>query len=421
MRNQDRVPLRKMEVPSNATSVASDGIAHQTDFKSRIRNAATFFTIFLLFWGVYLATGCYQRSAFNAHVYLAFSMLHGRFDLIDPPGYFEIVRTAGRSYVAYGIGPSLLMLPFVAIWGLDFHQGIFAAGLGALAVTIWRSVLDRLGTEGSTRNLLTVLFGLGSLFWFYAGANGSTWNLMHVTAVFGLVLAIHETLGKTRGWLVGASFGIAVLARQPVLLSLPFFVGSLWRADADGIRGNLNREIWFGLCLGGLMLFEAFYNSARFGSVFDNGYRRVILATTDIRFRPWGLFSLRYVADNAKIYFLRLPENLPDFPWYNPTMAGFSILISTPALFLATAADYRKRLNFLSLAACITIQAFYLTYFWTGYEQFGCRYTVDYLPFVNLLAASGSKYRSKRSILLLTLTGMLVEVWGIGWWRTMGW
>jgi hypothetical protein len=409
-----------METPL-PTTTASDSTVDHTAFQKRIPNARAYFAIFLAFWGVYLASGCYQRSAFNPHVYLALSILHGRFDVIDPPGYFELVRTAGHSYVAYGIGPSLLMLPFVAIWGLDFNQSIFVAGLGALAVTLWRSVLERLGTIGSTRDLLTVLFGLGSLFWFYAGENGSTWNLMHVTAVLGLVLAIHETLGRARGWFVGVSFGVAVLSRQPVLLSLPFFVGSLWRTDSNGIRGNLNREIWFGLCLGGLMFFDAFYNSARFGNVFDNGYRRVIEATTATRFRPWGLFSFRYVADNAKVYFLRLPENLSDFPWYNPTMAGFSILISTPALLLAAAADYRKRLNLLALAVCITIQGFYLTYFWTGYEQFGCRYTVDYLPFVNLLAASGAKYRSRRSILSITLAGMLVELWGIGWWRTMGW
>jgi hypothetical protein len=413
--------LRKMDEPSVTTSTVSGSQPDQTTAENRIRDAAAFLAIFLLFWGIYIATGCYQRNPFNAHVYLAYSLLRGRFDLINPPGYFETVQSAGRSYIAYGIGPSLLMLPFVAIWGLDFHQAIFMAGLAASAVTLWSSTLGRLGIHGLVRSLLTLLFGLGSLLWFYGGANGNTWSLMHVTTVFGLTLAIHETLGKGRGWLVGIAFGIAVLSRQPVLLSLPFFVGSLWRGDSKSVSRNLNREIWFVLCLGGLMIFDAFYNAARFGSVFDNGYRRVILATIADRFRPWGLFSFKYVSQNALTYFLKLPENLPDFPWYDPTMGGFTVLISTPALFLATAADYRKRINLLALAACVSIQAFYLTYFWSGYEQFGCRYTIDYLPFVNLLAASGSEYRPRRSLLLAVIAGALVEVWGIGWWRYKGW
>jgi hypothetical protein len=169
------------------------------------------------------------------------------------------------------------------------------------------------------------------------------------------------------------------------------------------------------------MTFDAFYNAARFGSVFDNGYKRVVLATTDSRFLPWGLFSIKYAAQNAKTYFLKLPENLPEFPWYDPTMGGFSVLISTPALFLATAADYRKGINLLSFAACLGIQALYLIYYWSGYAQFGCRYTVDYLPFVNLLAASGSKNRPSRTLVFATFAGVLVEVWGIVWWRYKAW
>ena len=150
-------------------------------------------------------------------------------------------------------------------------------------------------------------------------------------------------------------------------------------------------------------------------------YKRVILVTTADRFLTWGIFSFKYVGQNALTYFLKLPENLPDFPWYDPTMAGFSIFISTPALFLAAHADFRKRINLLALAACLATQALYLTYFWSGYEQFGCRYTIDYLPFVYLLAASGSRNRPMRMLYYVTLAGTLVEVWGIGWWRYKGW
>jgi len=186
-----------MKEASLTTATASVNEPNQAVADNRTRDAAVLIAIFLLFWGIYLATGCYQRNPFNAHVYLAYSLLRGRFDLINPPGYFETVQTAGRSYIAYGIGPSLLMLPCVAIWGMDFHQAAFMAALSTGAVTIWSSTLRRLGIHGQARSLLTVSFGLGSLFWFYGGANGTTWSLMHVTTVFGLTFAIHETLGES--------------------------------------------------------------------------------------------------------------------------------------------------------------------------------------------------------------------------------
>ncbi len=39
----------------------------------------------------------------------------------------------------------------------------------------------------------------------------------------------------------------------------------------------------------------------------------------------------------------------------DPKMSGFTVLISTPALFVATAADYHRHINLLALAACVSI------------------------------------------------------------------
>ncbi|HJU28876.1 MAG TPA: hypothetical protein VJ718_06885, partial [Candidatus Binataceae bacterium] len=335
-----------------------------------------FAAVFATFWAIYAASGCWRRTVYDAHVYLSYSFLLGRFDLINPPDHFEMVRLGGHAYIAYGIGPSLIMLPFVAIWGLSFHQALFSAGVAALAMALWWSTLGLIPAARPKRMSLTAVIGLGSLFWFYAGESGDTWALMHVSAACGLMLALREVFGKGRGWLAGLGFGIAVLSRQPALIALPFFAGMLWRRDSDNLARNLRREFSFACLLGLLIAFDALYNHARFGSFLDNGYKRVVIETTDARFLPWGLFSFRYVPGNIATYFFRLPENLPAFPWYNPTMAGFSVFISTPALLLALAADFRKPANYLALLACASIQFLYLTYYWSGYAQFGCRYSI---------------------------------------------
>jgi hypothetical protein len=371
-----------------------------------------FCSIFVTFWAIYAVSGCYRFTPYNAHVYLSYSMLHGRFDLIDPPGHFELIRSAGRAYIAYGIGPSLLMLPFVACWGLDFHQALFSATLAAIAVSYWWSILGLLDFKGSERAWLTTLFGFGSLFWFYAGRNGSSWSLTQVATVFGLMLAIHEMVGRQRGWLIGLGFKLAVLSRQPVLLSLPFFIGEL--ARQKGRKAVLNSFSFF-LTLGGLALFDAYYNYARFGSPFENGYKLLVMNSLDVGPHSWGLFNIKYVPQNIRLYFLTLPSRLQSFPWFDPGLGGLSILLTTPALFLSIGADYRDRFNWLALYCCVAIQGFYLTYYGTGYSQFGCRYSMDYLPFVMLLAAAGAKRFPRWMLRTVTLAGIIVEIWGIGW------
>jgi hypothetical protein len=379
---------------------------------------AVFWLIFLLFWRIYEELGCYRGTGYNAHVALAWAMLHGHFYLINPPPYYEMAGFGGHIYIAYGIGPSLLMLPLVALWGAGFNQAAFNAALGGMTVAIWWLITGLFGFERCMRIWLVALFALGSLFCFAAGQSGNTWSLMHVTTDFGLMLAIHDVLGRRSGWIAGCGFGIAVLSRQPALLSLPFFALLLWQGGDDRavrLRGAIAFVIPFAL----LMAFDAWYNYARFGSPFDNGYARVVEATGGAG--PWGLFSIRYFAQNFHVYFLQLPEHIEGFPWWNPTMAGFTIFLSTPAIFIALAANYRERINQLALAACIAIQAIYLIYYWTGYAQFGCRYSIDYLPFVMVLAAGGAKYCFKWMVAIYALAGMLVEAWGILWWTQHGW
>lgn len=377
--------------------------------------------VFLLFWGLYVGSGSWRHTPFNAHVHLADAMLHGRFEILDCPGHFERTHYNGHVYLAYGIAPSLLMLPFVALWGLSTHQALFNAALAAGAVALWWSTLGHQGVDRAKRIVLTAMLGAGSLFWFYGGHDGATWPLMHVSTVFGLMLAMREVYGNQRGWLVGLGFGIAVLSRQTVFLALPFFVAALWRDDRPAGASPWRKLLTFGAGLGVPMAFNAYYNFARFGSLMDNGYKRVILEGINPQFIPWGLFHPNYLAQNLQGYFLRLPERIAGFPWLNPTMDGFAIWISLPALVLVLLADYRRRDNLLALVSIVAIFGFYLVYHWSGYSQFGRRYSLDFLPLVMLLVASGARKCNLSLLWLLTLGGMVVEVWGFYWWWLKGW
>ena len=134
------------------------------DLRSIFRPILPSLILFCGFWSIYLATGSWRQTPYNAHVHQAWAFLHGHLALLDPPATFEVVRLGHSVHMAYGVVPSILMLPFVAIAGLSFHQAAFNAALGALAVTFWWSTLKRQGFEVGVRVWLTLCFGLGSLF-----------------------------------------------------------------------------------------------------------------------------------------------------------------------------------------------------------------------------------------------------------------
>lgn len=375
--------------------------------------------LFLLFWCIYALSGALKATPYNAHVHLAKAFLEGRFYLDDLPDFMEHTVYLGHTYIAYGIAPSLLMAPFVAIWDLGFHQPMFSAALAALAVTLWWKVLGRLELLPAWRNWLTAMFGLGSLFWFYAGQNGNTWSIMHVVVCLGLLMAIDDCLGKQRAWVAGLGLALAVLSRQTVFLSLPFFVVMLWRDDrAEGGASIARKALLFAIGLGLPLLFNAYYNWARFGNPMDNGYARVI---DEYQKLNHGFFHWQYLALNLKTYFWAVPERLGHFPWFNPTMGGFSIFLSTPALIFAFFADWKQKVNVLALIALLPILGFYLIYHWTGYAQFGCRYSLDFMPFALLLIASGVRNRWGSALSTCVAFGVLVELWGLFWWGIKEW
>jgi hypothetical protein len=318
------------------------------------------------------------------------------------------------------------------IWGLTFHQGLFACGLGAVTVAIWWRIIQHFDLEPGARFWLFLSFALGCPFWFYAGKNGATWALMHMVTLFGLAIAMLDVYGKRRGWLCGLGLGIAMLARQNVVLSLPFFAYMLIRPEQDAttpaaaapVSTPTRREAGFIGTVAGFLAFNAAYNWARFGSPADNGYARFILGKDN---PPFGIFSIHYFWKNFQGYFLSLPtwDTLTVWgrtvPWLNPTYDGVNLFISYPTIFVGMFADWRQRVNQLALLTIVMIMSVYMFYYWSGWTQFGRRYFLDALPFLMVLVASGARRVGTDSLRRATILGILVEVWGLWWWTAKGW
>src|SRR2546422_2512694 len=87
-------------------------------------------------FAIYLASSALY-DPYNQYERLADSMLHGRLDLIDPPDYLELAHSPDGAYVINPPAPAVLLIPFVAIWGLNTNQVVISMLVGAAAVGLF--------------------------------------------------------------------------------------------------------------------------------------------------------------------------------------------------------------------------------------------------------------------------------------------
>lgn len=397
--------------------------------------------VFLVALTLYALLSMGPPTHFNAHVHLADAWLSG---LVTPetlPPHIEHVQGPTGAILPYGPGPAILLLPFVALWGLDTNQSAFCMLVGALNVALMGSVLAQLGLNRRLRLGLTALFAVGSPHLFYAVQSGNTWPLMHIVTIFGMLIALRGVFSPptaVSGLMVGLGLGLAYLTRQPSVLAVPFVMAmsllggrgagapDVGRPGCDEtVIGWLKRLPWWhagamGLGFGACVALTLLYNWARMGTPLDTGYERVIMAITPEHVIPYGVFSWEYVGRNLHAYVWSGPERIAEFPFFRPSQFQMSMFLVFPALFLIPLADWRERVNGLALGAIASMMTVYLLYYWTGATQFGMRYALDWLPLGMLLIASAVKGRSPLLWIAVGL-GMAIEAWGLVMWRLLGW
>ncbi|MEZ4678153.1 MAG: hypothetical protein R2932_28450 [Caldilineaceae bacterium] len=91
---------------------------------------------------------------------LADAFLHGRLYLVNPPSTDDLTFYAGQWYVPFPPLPALLMVPWVALYGLaDVNTVFFGALFGALNVTLLFLLLRTLPDSTGSHFPLVIYFG----------------------------------------------------------------------------------------------------------------------------------------------------------------------------------------------------------------------------------------------------------------------
>jgi len=347
-------------------------------------------------------------TAYDHYVRLSDAFLHGRIYLTNAPPWLELARVGDKAFVIDPPAPVIFVLPWVAIWGLSTNQVIISMLVGSAAVGLFWVAVTQLRWSLSFKIAMTVLVAFGTNLWWVT-TEGSVWMYAHASAVFFLMAALVETTGKNRPWLVGLLLGLAGLSRLPVFLVFPFFAYSVIRGTS-GRWQIIRRLTVFGIALGIMAGTYLAYNYARYDSIFDQG-----VFNSQYAAEPWfsrGRFSLSYIPRNINSILFTVPKFTEGFPFFKPSLAGLGLFFTTPALLYI----FRAKLRGLTLAACVGTLAtatIWMLHGTTGWVQFGYRYSLDALPLLALLVASGMRYRLDCLKIAVIVLSCSVNLWGV--------
>ena len=296
--------------------------------------------------------------------------------------------------------PALVLLPFVAVWGLATDDQAIFTILAAVDVAICWWALGQLRVRPVVRAIATVFLAFGTVFWFTAQVT-TTWYQAHIVAVGLALLAVGIAAGADRTasdragddavadraftqravvpprsrigalvwvdrrqFLAGFLFGLACTARLTVVFGAPFFA-------LVGSGGDWRRRGWSaGLGAALPLLALVLYNVATTGHVFHPAYDYLYVLESNgypsLGYHPdWAVEDPRYIPQNLGIALLGLPDILPnalpdslavdpiqvctdpgavrglfdlECPLAVPRDTGMSVLLTSPAWLLAVPA-----------------------------------------------------------------------------------
>jgi hypothetical protein len=332
--------------------------------------------------------------------------------------------------------PGIIALPFVALFGSDFH---FFLPLTLLAFAASGFIWARIAFQQTASRDLTILLVLAILFatplafvtlrsdhvWFFA----QSWGFLFSSA------ALYCALVRKNALLTGLFIAMAFLSRQMTILYLPLLYILLLDANTPLFRidrATIKRALALAAFpLLALAIYFA-YNYLRFGSPMETGYSYIFPIEWETgpdsgfflraRVRELGIFSREYLLFNAVYMFIAGPH--VEFAGrYMTEMSGFdingaSLFLVTPVLLLAFLAKWDRAFWF-GIASCAVILGLTLLYHSNGFSQYSAqRYALDWLPilFVFLIRGVKSEYIAPLSILIayaMTVTLSMIVIGGL--------
>jgi hypothetical protein len=382
-------------------------------------------------------------SSDSQFVYQAESLLHGHWDLNLPFRVTDIVIIHGKSYIVYPPFPAILLMPFVAIFGLATSDTLFTAVCSAINLGVLFLLLEQLRALGLTRRVWLEHVVISLLLWFgsinlWLSIGGRMWFTAHIVCLGCTLLALLLAFRRHYGW-SAVLLGCAFFSRATVLVGFPLLLFMAW--DDIGAQPTLRHFLttvlarqpdwraipWRRLApplavLAVVLFLFMLRNVLLFGSLLDSGYS--ILIQQRYPEVTQGPFNLSYVPSNVianffsflRVLFSGPFDRAPRIDWLN---GGYcvSVFVTTPLFLLLFQRNQRRpALRPLRVMLWVTLGlgvAAVLLFHAAGWYQFGARYLFDVYPFAFLLLALNDGHVDWR-VAALGLLGVFINLQGAG-------
>lgn len=378
-------------------------------------------------------------SSNNHFVYQAQSFLEGRLD-IPHFTHEDIILVNGKYYIVYPPFPALVMMPFVAIWGMGFSDILFVQVCSAINIALLFWLLETLRVSGRSSRTFQQNFALSFFFFFgtinfYLSLGGTMWFTAHILAAT-CTLAFLLLAFKRRYVLSALCLGCAFLTRAPAIAGLPLLLYLLledheplktWKT----LRAWARHVPWRKLALALTPLFAALLvflarNALAFGSPWETGYTLLIQ-----QLYPkvhYGVLGPHYIWSDFVANFLNFPTfSFNDAFDISPRVdmldggIGLSVFATTPIflfLFFVRNRQPSALRKVLWVVVGIIVVAT-LLYHAAGWFQFGSRYLFEAYPYAFLLLAL-SEIEFTWRFYVLGVVGVVVNFLGaLDFWMTM--
>lgn len=298
---------------------------------------------------------------------------------------------AGKIYFPGGLLPVIFHMPLLFLDDDSAQMALRIFLNGMLVWTLYKIARREPHTGKITAGILALSFLAATAYGFVAFSTFSTY-LIQVIAVLLVALALLEYTGRRRWWLIGTLLGGLICTRPHVALVGCFFLGEAW-LTAENKRQRMSRFLQLGLPMLIGTALQGIYNVLRFDSFLEFGYQfQIISRVFQADVLEYGRFSLHYLPSNlfyllfkgpvwtysAEGLFARIPLLIAS-PW------GMSIFLTSPFLLFGLWAKTPQRKRWLIWGSALLVLAFPLTYFGSGYYQYGFRYAVEIYPLLYLL------------------------------------
>ena len=353
--------------------------------------------------------------------YLADAFLHGQLSLrLLPTTVYDLSHFSGHYYLYWPPIPAIVLMPFVAIFGVGFSDVFFDTVLASLNVAVVAALLRAVDKAGlirisaEYRALLVFFFAFGTPHLILAlfGRVWFTTQLLGFLLVGLAYLSAIELKGALSFLVTGVLMGCAMLTRNHLLFTgiwpAYYLIMKNWTNGSKvylyGIIGMLPI-----LVMG--LLFLA-YNFARFGSPLEEGIRYHNMAARFVQdYKKYGAFNLHYLPINFYYQYIYYP-----LPAREESYMGGSLFLLSPVFFYIFRAIFRGFRNpnvWLWMVSILATSIPILLLMGTGWVQYGPRYTLDFTIPLLLLTAIGVQGTSKSLLALLTMISVLEYIPGI--------